>query len=102
MKTLVCKNCNIEFLREQRQISSSKIHGSKFSFCNSSCSAHWNNLHSTREARVSKIEKWIQTRIKETFPNLEVLYNNKTIIEGGGELDVFIPSLKLGIELNRN
>jgi hypothetical protein len=95
---LVCFNCKKDFQREKRQVSASKIHGSKQAFCSSACSAHYNNLHSTREARTSKIERWIQTRVTETFPVLEVHFNRKDAIEG--ELDIFIPSLKLGIELN--
>ena len=32
------------------------------------------------------------------YPNLEILYNNKEIINS--ELDIYIPSLKLAFELN--
>jgi hypothetical protein len=42
---------------------------------------------------------WIQTRIKETYPDLEVWYNKKETLQGGGELDIYVPSLKVGFEI---
>lgn len=47
--------------------------------------------------RVSKFEKWLHTKIAESYPNLEVVYNGKQVIES--ELDVYFPSLKLAFEI---
>ena len=98
MIKLECANCSKKFEREKRQVSASKIHGSKNAFCTSECAASWNNKHTTRAPRTSKIEQWIQVRVTETFPTLDVHFNHKDAIDG--ELDIFVPSLKLGIEIN--
>jgi hypothetical protein len=59
----------------------------------------YNNKHTTREPRVSKFEKYIQVRIKEEFPDLEVQYSNKTALVDAGEVDVFVPAFKLAFEI---
>lgn len=100
MKTLVCTNCKIQFLRDQSQITSSKLHNVENIFCTRSCSVSWNNKHRVKKVqRVSKLEKWIHGAIKEAFPALDVIYNPKDALEDEGEVDIWIPSLKLGFEI---
>ena len=92
--TLVnCKECNIEFKKIRNQIIVSPNH-----FCSKSCAARYNNKHKTHGTRRSKLEAYIEQKLTEFYPNLEILYSNKTIIES--ELDIYIPSLKLAFELN--
>lgn len=67
-------------------------------FCSHSCAAKWNNAHKTKGTRVSKLEHWIAKRLPELHPNLEFHFNRKDTING--ELDIYIPSLKLAFELN--
>lgn len=67
-------------------------------FCSSSCAATYNNNHKTYGNRRSKLEKYIENELNNLYPNLEILYNNKEIINS--ELDIYIPSLKLAFELN--
>ena len=67
-------------------------------FCNSSCSCTYNNAHKKYGTTISKLEKWIQTKLINLYPNIEFHFNRKDAINS--ELDIYIPSLKLAFELN--
>jgi hypothetical protein len=88
-----CKNCNIEFEKSQSEIIKSTNH-----FCSNSCSATYNNKNKTTGYRRSKLEIWLEEELTNLYPKLLIEYNNKTAI--GSELDIYIPSLNLAIELN--
>jgi len=66
-------------------------------FCSKSCStifySPYKNIHSR-----SKLEIWLEEKIKLEFPTIEIKFNDRKTI--GAELDIFIPSLKLAIEIN--
>lgn len=47
----------------------------------------------------SKLEKYIEPRLKVLYPNLRISFNNRKAL-GGPELDIYIPKLKLAFELN--
>lgn len=47
---------------------------------------------------MSKLERWLQERLQRLYPDLEFHFNRKDTING--ELDIYIPSLKLAFELN--
>ncbi len=87
--TVYCKHCNKPF-------SDKKFLNRKF--CSKSCSAFYNSKYKTKGTRRSKLETWIEEKLKELYPNLEIHFNKKDTI--GSELDIYIPSLKLAIELN--
>ena len=70
---------------------------SKF-FCNSSCAATYNNTHKTHGTRKSKLECYLETKLKELYLTLEFHFNKKDTINS--ELDIYIPLLKLAFELN--
>jgi len=90
---IICSNCQKEVYRL-----SSQIKKTKHSFCNKSCAATYNNKLK-RKSRRSKIEiKFYNLLVKE-FPNLNILANDKTMLDGY-EVDVAIPSLNLAIEWN--
>jgi len=92
-KKVKCSNCRKYIHRIPSQL---KI--VKNSFCNSSCAATYNNKLK-RKSRRSKIEiKFYNLLVKE-FPNLSILSNDKTMLDGL-EADIAIPSLKLAIEWN--
>ena len=100
MPTLICTNCDISFEREQKQITSSKLHNVKNTFCSRTCSVSYQNKHLVKKnQRVSKLELWLRTRITETFPALVVLYNVKDALGDSGETDIWVPSLKLAFEV---
>jgi DNA-binding XRE family transcriptional regulator len=92
---VVCAYCNITFQKTKSQISRSKT-GNQF--CSKSCAAQYNNTHKTTGNRRSKLENYLECELIKLFPNLEISFNNKTIINS--ELDIYIPSLKLAFELN--
>jgi len=94
-KTLSCANCNKSVIKKQADIRKNK---SSNVFCNKSCAATYNNTHKSYGIRVSKLEQWLKEQLTTLYPNLIILYNNKTIINS--ELDIYIPSFKLAFELN--
>jgi hypothetical protein len=87
-----CQRCNTEYKAEKKD--------SKF--CSHSCRSKELSLHNYAHERSgatrSKMELYIQENLTKDYPLLEKLYNDKNVI--GSELDVYIPSLKLAIELN--
>lgn len=88
-----CHQCKQLFAKQPKEIKKSNHH-----FCSKSCAAKWNNTHKTKGTRISKLEKWLQTKLPLLFPYLEFHFNRKDAING--ELDIFIPSLRLAFELN--
>lgn len=67
-------------------------------FCSSSCAATFNNTHKTTGIRKSKLESYLETKLTELYPNLEIDFNKKCAIDS--ELDIYIPKLKIAFELN--
>ncbi len=92
---VVCINCGHEF-----RLTNSSAKGSKSGnhFCSQSCAATYNNTHKSTGNRKSKLEKWLGIKLETQYPNIEILFNDKTIINS--ELDIYIPSIKLAFELN--
>lgn len=90
---VVCKNCEVEFKKLPNQIKKSKNH-----FCSRSCAATYNNTHKKHGTRKSKLEIWLEAELIKQYPNLEIHFNRKDVINS--ELDIYIPRLKLGFELN--
>lgn len=88
-----CKQCNSFFDRRPGQLKKSKNY-----FCCQSCAATYNNHHKKHGSRRSKLEIWIENKLLQTYPKLQILFNDKTAINS--ELDIFIPSLSLAFELN--
>jgi hypothetical protein len=91
--TLICEQCTSPFIKRLSQIKKTKHH-----FCSQSCAAKWNNTHKTKGTRISKLEKWLAIKLPQLYPSLEFHFNRKDAING--ELDIYIPSLKLAFELN--
>ena len=94
----ICTNCANEFSREKRQVSSSIAKNVKNYFCSRSCNVSYNNKHKDHGDMRSSIEIWIEGRVRELFPQLEVHFNRKDAIEA--ELDIYVPSLRLAFEVN--
>lgn len=69
-------------------------------FCKSSCCAIYNNKHRTTGFKVSKLELYLQKHlIEDRYSSLIFSFNDRHICDGY-ELDIYIPSLKLGFEIN--
>lgn len=90
-----CKICNKSFKRKKSEAKKSK---SGKLFCSQSCAAIYNNKLK-RKSRRSKIEAQFYNLLVKEFPTLNILPNDKTMLDGL-EVDVAIPSLKLAIEWN--
>jgi hypothetical protein len=88
-----CKNCNFKFYKTLNQIKITKNH-----FCSRSCAGTYNNTHKTYGTRRSKLEIYLEEQLTLSYPNLKIDFNKKDAINS--ELDIYIPSLKLGFELN--
>ncbi len=93
--TISCEQCGKEFDRNISQIKKTK-----HNFCSRSCAAKYYNAHKTTGFRRSKLEIYLETKLSELFPNLEILYNDRNTLPSGLELDIYVPSLKLAFELN--
>ena len=90
---VVCSNCKTTFHKSFSEIKKVNNH-----FCSQSCAATYNNKNKTKGNRRSKLEIWLEGQLTMIYPNLEILYSDKTYINS--ELDIHIPSLKLAFELN--
>ena len=82
---IFCKNCNTELKGKWAK-----------NFCSRSCSTSYNNKKRNYGYRRSKLEEHIEEVVKEKS-NKTVLFNDKSVI--GSELDIFVPELKLAIEI---
>jgi len=90
-----CGTCHKNITTLPSEVKKSK---SGKSFCSKSCAATHNNKLK-RKSRRSKIEAKFYNLLVKEFPNLTILPNDKTMLNGL-ETDVAIPSLKLAIEWN--
>ena len=92
-KVLNCLNCNKEFIKSLSQFKLTPK-----SFCCKSCASKYNNAHKVKGNNRSKLEFWLENKLKILYPNLEIQYNNSTLLKL--ELDIYIPSLRLAFEIN--
>ena len=89
----LCEQCGSTCSQHPKDVKRAKHH-----FCSQSCAAKYNNSHKTKGTRTSKLEIWLSKQLPTLYPTLEFHFNRKDAING--ELDIFIPSLKLAFELN--
>lgn len=93
--TTECSQCHKSIIRTASQLNQSK---SDNHFCCKSCAATYNNTHKKYGVRRSKLESLIEQNLKDSYQDLDIIFNGKEAINS--ELDVYIPSLKLAFELN--
>lgn len=67
-------------------------------FCSRSCAVSYNNKLK-RIGRRSKCEMILCSLIEESFPNIHIIPNDKTMLSGV-EVDIAIPEINLAIEWN--
>jgi hypothetical protein len=90
---VVCVNCGQPFIKHPSYIKQTPNH-----FCTKSCAATYHNTHKTTGNRRSKLESYLESQLIILYPTLEIHYNRKDAINS--ELDIYIPSLTLAVELN--
>jgi very-short-patch-repair endonuclease len=95
---LACVTCGKIFTRAPAQITGSGRNKSDRSFCSRSCATTYNNTHKTTGTRRSKLESYLEERLRTEFHDLLLICNGKDAI--GSELDFYFPQLRLAIELN--
>ncbi len=92
-ETVNCKKCNTSFYKKAPEIKKTLNH-----FCSKSCANSYNNSNKTYGIRRSKIEIFLQENLNSLYPDLNVIYNQKSIISS--ELDIYLPDLKVAFEIN--
>jgi hypothetical protein len=90
---VICKHCSKLFYKRKSE-SKKTINN----FCSKSCAASYNNTHKSYGTKRAKLEVFLEEQIKEHYPELELICNQKTAIES--ELDFYFPILRFAIELN--
>lgn len=90
-----CHNCGKIKNKKKSQI---KLSLSGFNFCSKSCTTTYHNKNKTHGTIRSKLESWLEEQLTQIYPNLPIDFNKKNAI--GSELDIYIPSLNIAIELN--
>ena len=93
-------NCSFCHKDLQRTSGEYKLSKTKTFFCNKSCKTKYANAYQIIHKPRSRAEKLLVSLIKESFPVLEVQENIRNILPGRLEIDIYIPKLKLAIELN--
>lgn len=92
-KIVTCEICGKNITKLNNQLSKYKNH-----FCSRSCATTYKNFNKIVGTRRSKLEIYLETKLIELYPTLEIHFNRKDTINS--ELDIYIPSLKLAFELN--
>lgn len=91
-----CSFCNKEVYKTNGDIKKNK---KDTFFCNSSCNAKYWNKNKNYGFNRSKIEIYIEDILVNRY-NFEILFNDRTVLDTGYELDIYIPHLKLSFEIN--
>lgn len=95
-REVLCANCEITFRKHGVELKRTSAH-----FCSRSCSAQYNNRRKKFGAtRRSKAEDYLCKLVRRDFPQLVLVQNDRSLLPSGLEIDIFIPSCKLAIELN--
>jgi hypothetical protein len=90
---VICLSCGVEYFKNSNEIKRFPNH-----FCSRSCVASHRNKNKTTGTRRSKLEIWLEEQLTQLYPDLPIDFNKTSAI--GSELDIYIPSLNLAIELN--
>jgi len=94
---LKCANCGKLFDREDDYDKRKRRRKGVQPCCSAHCITDYARKCCKTKGR-SKLEEWLEAKLKELYPLLPILYNNRDVV--GLELDIYIPSLELAFELN--
>lgn len=97
-----CENCGRVFLATKRKPSdTAKKYLPHREYCSQAClKALLRKEHPTYETKRSKAELLLESMIRSEFPSVNLLTNDRFILESALELDFYFPDLRLGIEIN--
>jgi len=97
---IICANCSKKSLK----YISKTLRKSNLKFCNRSCQASYANRTWNKSSRFginkSRAEKILVNIIKNDFPSLHIIENDRNTLPNSLEFDIYIPSKKIAIELN--
>lgn len=98
---VVCEECGRVFFAEKSDIKQALKNNPRrtVQYCSLSCTTKHKNRTMIQGKNRSHLEKYIEDRLPGYFPSLEILFNRWDIL-GGDELDIYIPSKKIAIEIN--
>lgn len=98
---VVCEECGRIFFATKSQIKEALKNNPRRTaqYCSRRCITKHKNRTMIQGKNRSHLEEFISENLPSRYPQLEILFNRWDII-GGDELDIYIPSLKLAIELN--
>jgi hypothetical protein len=85
-----CKQCKKIFKKFNNEVKKYTNH-----YCSRTCAAVYNNRHKNFGIKISKLENFLQKNLK----GFDFKYNDRDVCDGL-ELDIYIPDLKLAIEIN--
>lgn len=103
--TCICGFCKKSFIVYPSQLSMTRKSLRKspdLVFCSVSCGGkfYWKEKFSkVKKTNRSNLERYIESKLKIDFPDLEIKFNEKQLIYRA-ELDIYFPTLKLAFEFN--
>jgi hypothetical protein len=99
---LECEQCKNIFTRNPKKIRDKNKSGKMF--CSKSCRMKYFNIHHHINKGCSKNisfpEDFLFEKLSEQFPSLIILRNDRKALKSGYEIDIYIPALRFGIEVN--
>jgi len=92
---LNCTECNKEIVKTKSIFKNSK--SNRF-FCSGSCCSKYYKRNQNFGYNRSKFEIWLEEKLSTEFPNLKILFNDKSLLKY--EVDIYIPALNVVFEIN--
>lgn len=89
---VTCLNCDKKFIKKLKEVKRTPNH-----FCSSSCSATYNNKHKKHGIRRSKMELYLEEKLKLIYGE-SVKFTERDI--SNYEFDIWFPNNKIAIEIN--
>lgn len=105
---LKCGNCGSQFTVKKSKTYTRGFKIPKINFCSRHCKGTYDSINATGIfnpnssyiKRRSLLELFIEEKIKLHFPYIDLILNNRSLLESKLEVDFYFPDLKLAIEVN--
>ena len=69
-------------------------------FCDHTCATFHRNLHREYGMARSALELWLEKALLAFFPSLTFVFNDRTRLIRGLEIDIYLPDVKLGFDID--